>query len=92
MNATIIIEAMVLLAIMASFLTPVLEAQTNAVGPSGKCYLDCTGGGIPSSPREHNVCLTACIFGDGAQRLDDGIVPAKPQPSDSPRGQQTGRK
>ncbi len=63
-----------------------------ALGPSGKCYVDCTGGGIPSNVREHNVCLSACIFGEGVQRLDDGILPPRPLPSDRPRGQQTGQK
>jgi hypothetical protein len=91
MNVTIIIEAMALAIIVAAFLTPILEAPAKALGPSGQCYLDCTGGGFPSSPRQHNACLTACVFGEGVQRLDEGIVPGKPKPSDSPRGRQTGR-
>jgi len=92
MNITIVLEVMVLALIMAAFLTPLLEAPAMALGPSGKCYVDCTGGGIPSNVREHNVCLSACIFGESVQRLDDGILPPPPLPSDRPKGQQTGRK
>jgi hypothetical protein len=92
MNITIFLEVMVSTLIMATFLTPLLAAPAMALGPSGKCYVDCTGGGIPSNVREHNVCLSACIFGEGVQRLDDSILPPPPLPSDRPRGQQTGQK
>jgi hypothetical protein len=92
MNITIVVEVMVSALIMATFLMPLLEAPAMALGPSGKCYVDCTCGGIPSNVREHNVCLTACIFGEGVQRLDEGFLPPQPLPSDRPRGQQTGRK
>ncbi|MGO9566857.1 MAG: hypothetical protein ACLP5H_04880 [Desulfomonilaceae bacterium] len=92
MNITIVLEVMVSSLIMAAFLTPLLEAPAMALGPSGKCYVDCTGGGIPSNPREHNACLSACIFGEGVQRLDHDFLPPPPQLSDRPRGQQTGQK
>jgi hypothetical protein len=92
MNITIVVEVMVSALIMATFLTPLLEAPAMALGPSGKCYVDCTGGGIPSNLREHNVCLSACIFGDDVQRLYDGILPWPSLPSDRPIGQQTGQK
>ncbi len=92
MNVTIVIEAMILTGIMAAVLAPILEAPANALGPSGKCYIDCTGGGIPTNPREHNRCLLACVFGEGVQRLDEAIPPLKPQPSDRPTGLQTGQK
>lgn len=92
MNITIVVQVMASALIMATFLAPLLEAPAMAVGPSGKCYEVCTGGGIPSNVRQHNVCLATCIFGEGVQRLDDGILPPRPLPSDRPRGQQTGRK
>jgi hypothetical protein len=92
MNATIIIEAIALAVVMAAFLTSGLEAPAKAMGSSGKCYLDCTGGGFPSSPLEHNRCLSACLFGEGVQRLDDSIVPLKAPPSDRPRAQRTDNK
>jgi hypothetical protein len=89
MNATIIIEVIVLAVVMAVFLTSDMEAPANAMGPSGKCYLDCTGGGFPGSPLEHNRCLSACLFGEGVQRLDDSIVPANPRHPDLPKGHQS---
>lgn len=92
MNITIVLEIMVSALIMAAFLTPLLEAPAMALCPIGKCYLDCTGGGIPSNAREHNICLSACMFGDGVLRLDAGIMPPPPQPADRARGQQTGQK
>ena len=63
MNITIVLEVMVSALIMATFLTPLLEAPAMALGPSGKCYVDCTGGGIPSNVREHNVCLVRPLWG-----------------------------
>jgi len=92
MNITIVVEIMVSALIIAALLMTLLEAPAMALGPTGKCYVDCTGGGIPSDVREHNVCLSACIFGEGVQRLDDGMLLPLPLPSDRPRGQQTGRK
>jgi hypothetical protein len=92
MNITIVLAAMVSALIMAVILTPLLEAPAMALGPSGKCYVDCTGGGIPSNAREHNVCLSACIFGESVQRFYDGILPPPSPPSDRPKGLQTGQK
>ncbi len=92
MNITIVLEVMVSALVMAAFLTPFVQAPAMALGPSGKCYLDCTGGGIPSNVREHNVCLSACMFGDGVQRLDASIIPPPRQPADRSRGEQTDHK
>jgi hypothetical protein len=91
MNAIIIMEVIVLGVLMTAFLASDLEAPANAMGPSGKCYLDCTGGGFPGSPLEHNRCLSACLFGEEVHSLDDSIVPA-PQLSDRPRWRQAGQK
>jgi len=92
MNMTVVLQVIVSAIIMAAFLTPLLAAPAMAVGPSGKCYVDCTGGGIPSNVRQHNICLSTCIFGEEALLPVHSILPPPLQPSDRPRGQQTGQK
>jgi hypothetical protein len=64
MNAKIILGGVTLAVFVAAFSTTILSIDVTALGPSGKCYVSCTGGGIPFHLYEHNLSVSACMLGE----------------------------
>jgi hypothetical protein len=91
MNAKTILGRVGLAFFVALFLTAILSIEVTALGPSGKCYVSCTGGGIPFHLYEHNLCVSACMLGENIHGPGGGssLEPLLPvnRPIQPPSGQ-----
>lgn len=88
MNAKTILGRVALTVLVVVSLTTILSIDVTALGPGGKCYISCTGGGVPFHLYEHNLCVSACLLGDSAHGPEgssflDPLLPANP-PIQSP--------
>jgi hypothetical protein len=91
MNGKMILGGVSLAVFVAVFSTTIISIDVTALGPSGKCYVSCTGGGIPFHLYEHNLCVSACLLGDnvhepGGSSSLEPLLPANrpiqpPEPS-----------
>ncbi len=73
MNTKMILGGMSVAVFVAVLSTTILSIDVTALGPSGKCYVSCTGGGIPFHLYEHNFCVSACMLGDSVHGPGGGL-------------------